>query len=260
VSRGVRVGLKIAVSFTALLLILSAGAVLVLKSGWFHDKVRRRIVAELERATGGTATLGNWNYGLDRRAMTLEFQDLTLRGTEPASAPPLLHARSVQVGLKIVSFLKQDVDIASAVVREPKINLIVAADGSTNIPEPKVKSISGKIGLEPILDWKIGKFSLENGEMLFAEQKSGLNVRGENLHAQFSYDPAGPRYKGQLFIQPLELNARSVNPVNMNVSLVLGLEKNRIEVVIDDVESPRSRQQQIVGTVGQIPERVGAPR
>ena len=232
-SRGVRIGLKIAASLTALLLILAAGAVLVLRSDWFHDKVRQRIVAELESATGGTATLGN--YSLDWRATTFEFQDLTLRGTEPASAPPLLHAKSIQVGLKIVSFLKKDVDIASAVVREPKVNLIVAADGSTNIPQPKVKSISGKIGLEPILDWKIGKFSLENGEMLFAEQKSGLNARGENLHAQFSYDATGPRYKGQLSIQPLELNARAVNqvtpnPVNMNVFLVLGLEKNRIEI------------------------------
>src|SRR5206468_1250436 len=102
--------------------------------------------------------------------------------------------------------------------------------GSTNIPEPKVKSASGKIGLEPILDWKIGKFSLENGAMLFAGQTSELNARGEKLRAQFAYDLTGPRYKGQLSIQPLEIRAGKIAPVNVDVDLALGLEKNRIEI------------------------------
>src|SRR5438094_5989710 len=106
--------------------------------------------------------------------------------------------------------MKKDVDIALATVREPKINVIVAPDGSTNIPEPKVKSTSNKIGLEPILDWKVGRFSLESGAILFAEKMSELNASGENLRALLSYDATGPRYKGQLSMQPLLLNTRAL--------------------------------------------------
>src|SRR5436305_14661139 len=122
------IGLRIAALLLSLLLVLAVGGLLVLKSDWFHQKVRQRIIAELERATGGTATLGD--FIVDWGALTFEFQDLTLHGTEPAGVAPLFHAKSIVVGLKIVSFLKQDVDIALATVREPKINLIVAADGS----------------------------------------------------------------------------------------------------------------------------------
>src|SRR5438552_88402 len=115
-SRGPRIVLRIAASLTALFLILTVTAVLVLKSNWFLEKVRQRIVA-----------------------------------------------------------------------------------------------------------------ALENGTVLFAEQESALNVKGENLKAQFSYDFTGPRYKGQLSIQPLEINTRDIaQPID--VYLELGLEKNRIDV------------------------------
>src|SRR5712691_3590180 len=133
-NRGVRVGLKIAKWLVTALVIVLVAAMLVLKSSWFHQEVKKRIVAELERATGGTATLGDWipNW----RLFTVKFNDLTLHGTEPASVPPLLQAKSIQVDLKIVSFWKRDVDVQSVVVSEPKVDLIVAPDGSTNIPTP----------------------------------------------------------------------------------------------------------------------------
>ena len=182
--RAVRIGLKMVAVFGTLLLILAVAAVLVLRSDWFHEKARQRIVEELERATGGRATLGTFVF--DWRLFTLRFQDLTLHGTEPAGAPALLQARSIQVDLKLVSFWKRNVDVQSVVVSEPKINLIVAADGSTNIPAPKVQTAPGMPILQTILDWKIAKFTLENGTMLFAEKKLDLNARGANLRALLS--------------------------------------------------------------------------
>jgi translocation and assembly module TamB len=237
-SRSVRVGLKIVASLAALLLISAVSAVLVLRTEWFHEKVKQRIISELERATGGTATLGN--FAFNWRVLTFQFQDLTLHGTEPANVPPLLQAKSIEVGLKIVSLWTREVDLASIVAGEPKVNLIVAADGSTNIPEPKIPRKPGKAGLEPILDWKISRFALENGSMLFAGKKTGLNAKGENLRALFSYDFTGPRYKGQVSIQPLEINARQMAPVNMDVYLTLGLEKSRIDVTKAKFDMRRS--------------------
>src|SRR5262245_25103946 len=106
------------------MLILSAVAILVLRSDWFHDQVKKRIIAELERATGGTATLGDISY--DLRLLTVRFQDLTLHGREPAGAAPLLEAKSIEVGLKILSLWKREVDVQSVVVVEPKVNILVA--------------------------------------------------------------------------------------------------------------------------------------
>jgi translocation and assembly module TamB len=226
--RTLRIALKLAAALTVLLTILAIAGVLVLRSGWFHEKVRERIVTEIERVTGGSATLGN--FAFDWGLLTVEFRDLTLRGKEPVSAAPLLHAKSIVVGLKIVSLLKKDVDVQSVVVREPQVDVIVAPDGSTNIPEPKISRKTGGSGIEPLLDWKIADFALEGGAMLLAEKKMALDVRGQNLHAVFSYDLTGPRYKGQISIQPLEIDTRRIVPLNANVYLTLGLEKNRIDV------------------------------
>src|SRR5713101_7463481 len=193
--------LRIAGALVLALALFTTIAVLTLRSPWFHEQVRRRIVAELERVTGGTAMLGSWVFNW--QLLIVEFSDLTLHGSEPANVPPLVRARSIKVGLKIISFWKRNVDIESLAIVEPQVNLIVAADGSTNIPAPKIMRQTGKVGFEPLLDWKIAKFTFENGTLLLAETKYDISARGENLQAKFSYDFSGPRYKGQLSMQPL---------------------------------------------------------
>ncbi len=226
--RTLRIILKLAGTLTLLLAILAVSGLLILRSAWVHEKIRQRIVTEIERVTGGSVTLGN--VVIDWGLLTVEFRDLTLRGTEPVSAAPLLYAKSIVVGLKIVSLWKKDVDVQTVVIRAPQVDVILAADGSTNIPAPKIPQNSGGSGLQPLLDWKSATFAVEGGSALFAEKKMALEVKGQNLHAVFSYDLTGPRYKGQIAIQPLEVNALRTPPLNANVYLTLGLEKNRIDV------------------------------
>src|SRR5262249_26626211 len=166
-SRRARIVWRITALLAALLAGLAVTAVLILKSDWFLDRVRQRIVAEIERSTGGVATFRE--FGFHWQGLRVEVSDFTLRGTEPAGAPPLFEAKSIQVGLKVVSLWKKDIDIRSIVIKEPAIGLIVNADGSTNVPEPKIPRPHGKPGLEPLLDWKIGQFSIDNGTVQIAD-------------------------------------------------------------------------------------------
>src|SRR4051794_37152567 len=100
-TRKVRIGLRIAVALFVTLVFVAVIALVTLRSPWFHEKVMETIVTELERVTDGKASLGEWAFNW--RLLTVEFSDLTLHGTEPANVPPLLRARSVKVGLKIIS-------------------------------------------------------------------------------------------------------------------------------------------------------------
>ena len=236
--RALWIALRIFTTLVAVLLILALGVVLTLRSDWFHEQVKHRIVSELERVTGGRAELGNWIF--DWRLLTVRFESLTLHGTEPAGAAPLLQAKSIEVGFKIISFWKRDVDLQSVIVTEPKVNFLVRADGSNNFPEPKIARAGVEPGLQPFLDWKISKFALENGTVVAAQKKTDLNARGQNLRAQFSYALTGPRSKGQVSVQPLEINARKLAPLNMDVYLTLGLEKNRIDVSSAKVDMQES--------------------
>src|SRR5690349_2827367 len=134
-SRRSRLALKITGAVLALICILAVTAVLVLRSGWFREQVRERIVAEAEKATGGRVEIGSFDFAWS--TMTARVNGFVIHGTEPAGSPPLLRVRSITVVLKIVSMLKRTVDVQSIDVDQPQAHVIVSPGGTTNVPEPR---------------------------------------------------------------------------------------------------------------------------
>jgi translocation and assembly module TamB len=220
-------------------LVLAGAAVVgvgtaVLRSAWFYEKVRARIVSEVETATGGRVELEAFRF--DWKAWRAEARGFTLHGSEPAGKPPLFHASSVAAGLKLVSILKRDVDIQYLDVTDPRVYLIVYPDGRTNVPEPKVKGNGNTV--EEILKLAIDRFSLRNG--VFEVESRGatpFDLRGRNLSAQFTYEAGGPRYRGTIAIDPLDLqlDRRAALPAAVNVAVAI--ERNRIAVTSASVKT-----------------------
>lgn len=215
-------------SLAAILVLGLAGGILVLQSAWFHEKVRTRIVSTIETATGGRAELGGFRF--DWRQLRAEVNQFTLHGSEPADRPPLFRAASVAVGLKIVSALRRDVDIQYLEVKDPHIYLIVYPDGHTNVPEPKIKA-TGRTPVETLLSLAVGQFQIENG--LFeveARGKTPFDASGRNLNAKLLYEPAGPLYRGDIAIEPLDLRWPGAPALPLSVQMRVTLERNRIGV------------------------------
>src|ERR1700678_2339878 len=123
-----------AVTIPVMLALLLGSALSLLQSHWLYNHVRTWLVTKVETATGGRVEIGA--FRLDWKLLRAEVDDFTLHGTEPAGKPPLFHATSVAVGLKIVSLFRRDIDIQYLEIASPEIDLIVAPDGSTNIPQP----------------------------------------------------------------------------------------------------------------------------
>jgi translocation and assembly module TamB len=220
--------LAVALGVMALLVLLAWGAgVAVLRSAWFYEKVRARIVTEVEKATGGRVELASFRF--DWKTLRADVAGFTLHGTEPADKPPLFRASSVIAGLKIVSLFKRDIDVQYVEVNDPRVYLIVYPDGRTNVPEPKVKG--GKNTVEEILKLAIGRFSLRNGQ--FEVESRGttpFEAHGRNLAAQFTYEAGGPRYRGTIAIEPLELKVPRRDMVPFAVTLAVAVERNRLAV------------------------------
>uniref|UniRef100_Q02B21 Translocation and assembly module TamB C-terminal domain-containing protein n=1 Tax=Solibacter usitatus (strain Ellin6076) TaxID=234267 RepID=Q02B21_SOLUE len=228
-SRPVRILLRLAAGLAALLIVAALSIVFVLQSSWFFDKVRAKIVSSVETATGGRVEIRS--FRMDWRHMRAEVRDFVIHGTEPAGKPPLFHASSVAVGLKLLTILKPSVDIRYLNVADPQVYLIIAPDGSTNIPAPKLKSTAKTSTVEDILKLAIGTFTLERGSFeVEARSRTPFDARGENLNLNLAYDRAGPRYRGTLAIQPLHLSYDDYGPVPFDVRLGLTLERNRIAV------------------------------
>src|SRR5215472_11412576 len=96
-----RILLIVAGVLAGLFLLAVVSVVLIIRSVWFHNQVRDRIVNTVETATGGRAKLDGFRF--DWRTMRTEANGFTIRGTEPAGKPPLFHASRIVVHLKIVS-------------------------------------------------------------------------------------------------------------------------------------------------------------
>ena len=218
-----RWALTIAISLAAFVLLAAGAAVLILQSNWFYEKLRERMVATVANATGGRVSIGSFRF--DWKRMRAQVDNFTLIGKEGAGKPPLFHSDSVAVGLKIVSLLERDIDIQYLEVQNPKVYLIVYPDGSTNLPQPRVRRAAGDT-METILKLAVGSFRLQNGIFEIESQgKTPFDARGENLNAALRYQPDGPRYGGQISVQQLDLGAagyRSVWSVAANTAFERG--------------------------------------
>jgi uncharacterized protein involved in outer membrane biogenesis len=213
----------------------------MVQSGWLLEKIRARVVAEAEKATGGKVEIGALR--LDWKTLTAELDNLVIHGTEPANTAPLLAVKRVVIGFKVLSFVEREFNVARVEAQVPQAHVIVEADGSTNLPQPKIPK--GKNAPETILSLKIGKFDLANGLMAIERAGSGKdttpwNARGQNLTAHVTYDHAGPRYDGGISLAPVDFTWNGGVHVTAQVTATASMEKNRLTVSSATVKSDQS--------------------
>src|ERR1019366_1475177 len=165
------------------------------------------------KATGGEVELQSLHWNVKR--LEIEANGLTIRGLEPAGDVPLAHADRLYVQLRVVSFLKTAIDLSQLTLEQPVIHLIVKPDGSTNVPEPQVKTSGDPI--QQLFDLAGGKVELRHGALLLNQQKLPLDFKAAD--AEFSL---------------------SQNRIEVR-SLKLSSQKSSVELsgTIDDFKHPR---------------------
>src|SRR5258708_4583965 len=114
---------------TAAAVAVAIAASLVFQSGWFQERVRERIVRELEKASGGRVELGNFSF--DWRTLEATVAPLILHGTESAAEPPLVRIEKISIGLRVISALERRVDLSSLRLDRPSVYLAVYPNGRT---------------------------------------------------------------------------------------------------------------------------------
>jgi len=106
-----------------LLIASGLGFVTLLAALWyittdsFQNYVRRRIVAEVERITGGRAEAGSFH--IVPFHMQVEVRNITVHGTEAATDAPLVHVDSLVAHVKIISFLRTEFGFHSLTLEHP---------------------------------------------------------------------------------------------------------------------------------------------
>jgi translocation and assembly module TamB len=196
--RGVKI---VAFSFLGLVGLsaaLLATGVLLVQTAWFKNLIRLRIISVVEVATGGRVEIGSFAYNW--RELTAEVKPFVVRGTEPASGPPMFRADKIQIGLRIISALERKVDIASLIVESPRVYVTIDRDGTTNIPRPKIPRFDQNV-VEDLLDLHVQHIEIRHGVAEYNSWRVPLDAIGEHLQMSLIYQPgqlgagpAGPRY------------------------------------------------------------------
>lgn len=235
------------ISGGTILLILAIAAVSVIvafRSGWVEEQIRQRVVAAAEKSTGGKVEIGALQ--IDWKTLTADIDNLVVHGTEPAGSAPLLAVKRVVIGFKVLSFLERKFNVASVAADAPQVHVVIAPDGTTNLPQPKIHA--NKPGPEEILALKIGKFDATKGVATIDRHGSGTktpwNARGANLTANIAYDRRGPRYDADISVSPLDFDYRGYSKSGVQVAAQLtakaAMERNRVTVSTAAVKSGQS--------------------
>ena len=225
---------------TVLLLLLIGGVagVLVLRSGWFQEKVRARILEELTHATGGQVELGRFDF--DWQGMVAKVGPLVIHGKESATEPPFLRVAAVSLGLKVISALERNVDLASLNIDHPEVHVVVYADGSTNLPSPGGATSSGGNWAEQLVNAHIRRYEITSGIFELDQRRIPLNLAGEDLHVILNYRAANPAYEGELTSRRFRISRVSKSPIEVGIASNFVLDKDGFRIPKLDVTTAES--------------------
>jgi len=205
---------------------------MLLRSDWLRDRVRERAIVEVEKATGGKASIGSFRFDPELLGATIE--NFTLRGTEGSQAAPLFTATRIDAGLRVLSFLKKDVDLRRLAIIGPQINIILDSQGRSNLPSPASARRADRSAFATILSLAIEEFAVTNGEFNYADTRTPFAVAAKNLETKLALD--GPVYKGSVASKDvlLEMPGMPALPVDLRADLAVrdgAVELPKFEVV-----------------------------
>jgi len=156
--------------FAVVLLVAAAVAGFVYWAGstMSEEWARHRLIATLERSTGGRVEVSSFHWRLfDLEA---EAGGVVIHGSEsPGQAPwaeiERLRARVSILGLWSPRILLRDLEVV-----HPGFHLIVYPDGSTNQPHPARPGKPGELALDRLFDLQAGHIAVKQGVLAFEDQ------------------------------------------------------------------------------------------
>jgi translocation and assembly module TamB len=230
-----RILLRTIVALIILAIASAIAGVLVFRSGWFREKVRERIIAEVQKSTGARLEIGNFNFDWEHLSATLS--SVALHGKEPADEAPLLRVQNVTLGLRVISAFERKVDLSFLRLDQPVLRIVFYPDGSTNFLPPHDRTTWA----EDLLDIAVRRYEVLNGLVEYDDRKIPLNLRGENLRASMEYERRGPRYRGDLAMRNVRVMAGGALPLDLDTSAQFVIERSRIQFTRLRVGTKQSR-------------------
>jgi translocation and assembly module TamB len=208
--------------------VVFAGLAIYLNSNSFRETVRLRVVADLQRMTGGRVEIESFNWKLSR--LQFEIRNLTIHGREAPNEVPYAHADRVLVDARIVSFFSQKISLEQVEIDRAVFHLLIYPDGSTNQPSPQPGVSGSGPPAQNIFDLAIKQVAIHDGTLMLNQERIPFNLAGSEISAGMSYLAREQAYDGHLDLAPLLVTYRSAAPFQAEVHLNFLLRNKETEI------------------------------
>ncbi len=223
----------------------------------FQNRVRRAVVAELQKSTGGRVDLKRFTWRLTH--LEFEVDDLTIHGLEAPDQVPYAHIDRLFVRLQVLSFFRPRIGLNYLEADHPVVHLIVYPDGSTNQPRPKHPSSGNSVN--EIFSLAIERTVVDNGVAILNQRATPFNLTANNLAAQLTWVPARDRYVGTLHAEDVIAQRGADLPVHSIVDASVDLGRNSATLVSLSLQSgPQGKSQKTVLRASGALENFADPR
>ena len=205
-------------------LLTSAGLFIYVNTDSFQALVRRRLVAELERVTGGRVEIGSIHTTPLR--LQVDVRGITVHGGESASAVPLAHVNRIVARLKLSFLLGSELAFHEVILEQPVVHVAFSADGTTNVPPRRDSSASGKTPVEQLFALSVDRFELRGGQLLWDDKILPLDLGVHDIALQMDYSFLHRRYDGRLALGQVDTKLLDCRPFSWMTTLEFSLSAN----------------------------------
>ncbi|HEY4902781.1 MAG TPA: translocation/assembly module TamB domain-containing protein [Candidatus Sulfotelmatobacter sp.] len=217
-----------------LLILTGVGLIVLLAGFWylttesFQAFVRRRIVAEVERVTGGRAEVGSIHTVPFH--LQVEIRDMTVHGREAASDVPLAHVDHIVGRVKVISLLRTEFGFYEVAIEHPVIHIAFDADGTTNVPSHPVPKFFNQTSVERLLALSIDHLYVRRGELLWDDRNIPLDFAVHDSELQMDYSFLRSRFESRLLLGRVETKFDDYRPLAWMSSAEFSLGSTFVDV------------------------------
>lgn len=217
-----------------LLLVVIVGMLVLVSLVWysttnsFQSMVRRRLVAELEKMTGGKVEVGGfhalpWQFRMD-------ITDLTIHGREKPGEIPYAHVDRLVAYVNVISVLEREFGFRSLLLDHPTVHLILYPDGTTNQPQPAITSASATSPLQQLFSLSISRLDVQKGELLWEDKLIPLDFVADDVSSGMSYSHFRHRFESYVILGKVDTKFKDFLPFSWRAEAQFGLGRNYVDV------------------------------
>ena len=215
---------KIFLVLFAVVCVAALGLVLYANTDSFQSMVRRRMVAELERVTGGRVEIGSIHT--TPFLLQVDVRGITVHGTEAGNEIPLAHIERITARLKFNFLLRSELAFREINLEQPVVHVIFYPGGSTNFPSRAIQPVSTQNPVERLFALSINHFVLRHGRLLWDDQTIPLDFDARDTSLQMDYSFFHQRYDGHLQLGQVETRLLDYRPFAWLTAVEFSLASN----------------------------------